>query len=377
MIDPRWRQTRNILCVRLDYLGDVLMCTPAIRALHQSLPQSRITLLTSGSGAAVVPHIPEIDAAIIYEAPWMKSSRPHGSGLDLDFAEMLRAERFDAAVIFTTYSQSPLLPAFLCYLADIPLRLAHCRENPYQVLTDWVQETEPERQVRHEVRRHLDLVAAIGCHTGNERLSFAVDLRDVAWARERLVSKGMEPDRHWLLFHPGATAESRRYPEPLWREAARRLVRGHGHRIVFTGSRDEAALVEQIREDLEDSTVSLAGQMTLGQLGAVISLASVAVSNNTGPAHVAAAVGTPVVSLYALTNPQHTPWQVAGKVLFEDVPCRFCYKSVCPQGHGHCLGRVEPDRVVAAVLDLLHGARQPDAREQDALLAMAKSARAD
>jgi ADP-heptose:LPS heptosyltransferase len=91
----------------------------------------------------------------------------------------------------------------------------------------------------------------------------------------------------------------------------------------------------------------------LGQLGAAIAHATVVVSNNSGPAHIAAALGTPLVDLYALTNPQHTPWKVRSEVLFHDVPCRFCYKSVCPQGHHACLEQLEPARVVEAVCRLL------------------------
>jgi ADP-heptose:LPS heptosyltransferase len=79
----------------------------------------------------------------------------------------------------------------------------------------------------------------------------------------------------------------------------------------------------------------------------------VMVSNNTGPAHIAAALGTPLVDLYALTNPQHTPWQVEHRLLFHDVACRFCYKSVCPQGHHDCLNKVDPDAVADAVCSLL------------------------
>ena len=98
---------------------------------------------------------------------------------------------------------------------------------------------------------------------------------------------------------------------------------------------------------------SLAGQLDIGQLGAAIKHAAAVVSNNTGPAHMTAAIGTPLVDLYALTNPQHTPWQVESRVLFHDVPCRFCYKSICPQGHGDCLNKLEPARVIAAVASLL------------------------
>jgi hypothetical protein len=159
-----WREARNILCIRLDYLGDVLMMTPAIRALKNSQAGRHITLMTSSSGAAVAPFIPYIDAVIEYAAPWMKSSDPHGPETDLSTLNMLRSRCFDAAVIFTTYSQSPLPAALLCYLAGIPLRLAHCHENPYQLLTDWIRDPEPQERVRHEVRRQLDLVAN-ACHS--------------------------------------------------------------------------------------------------------------------------------------------------------------------------------------------------------------------
>lgn len=103
---------------------------------------------------------------------------------------------------------------------------------------------------------------------------------------------------------------------------------------------------------------SLAGQLGLGQLGAAIRLASVMVSNNTGPAHIAAALGTPLVDLYALSNPRHTPWRVENRLLFHDVACRFYYKSVCPQGHHDCLAKVEPDEVADAVCSQLASTAQ-------------------
>jgi ADP-heptose:LPS heptosyltransferase len=91
----------------------------------------------------------------------------------------------------------------------------------------------------------------------------------------------------------------------------------------------------------------------------LITRAPLLITNNTGPAHVAAAVATPVVVLYALTNPQHTPWCVPNRVLFHDVPCRLCYKSVCPFGHGDCLRLIEPEQVVHAAYDLLHETGAP------------------
>jgi lipopolysaccharide heptosyltransferase II len=349
-----WQSARRVLCVRLDALGDLLMTTPALRALKGGHEARRLTLLTSPAGSLAAPLIPELADVISFDAPWLKASGPReDSTPDLQMLERIRQERFDAAVIFTVYSQNPLPSALFLFLADIPLRLAYCRENPYQLLTDWLPDPEPALGIRHEVRRQLDLVAAAGCKTADERLS----LRVPQHARERvdqlLTELGLDPERPWAVLHPGASAASRRYPPELFAAAAGILVREHGFQLLFTGTAAETELVEDIRGAMAAPSLSLAGRLSLAGLAALLQRAPLLIGNNSGPAHLAAATGTPVVDLYALTNPQHTPWGVASRVLFHDVPCRFCLKSVCPAGHHNCLRLVAPERLVAAVLDLL------------------------
>ena len=346
-----WSEARNILCVRLDAMGDFLMTTPAIRALKRPGIGRRISVLVSPSGAEAARLVREIDEVIVYEAPWMKASRPQGeSEADLEMVESLRAREFDAAVIFTVYSQSPLPAALLCHLAGIPLRIAHCRENPYQLLTDWVQDPEPDRKLRHEVRRQLDLVARVGCVPANERLSLSCAHAARQRVRSILGELGIGgSDRDWIVIHPGASAASRRYPEDLFARVTSELSARHGFRLIFTGTDREGPLTERIRKGAGSS---LAGLLSLDEFAALIEMAPLLLSNNTGAVHVAAAVGTPVVDLYALTNPQHTPWLVPSRVLYRDVECRYCYKSVCPEGHHLCLRLVTPEAVVEAVLDL-------------------------
>jgi len=153
--------------------------------------------------------------------------------------------------------------------------------------------------------------------------------------------------------HPGASAPSRRYPPESFARAIDLFAAQTGCQVVLTGEQGERALVDSIQSSMRTRALSLAGRLSLGELGALIERADLLVSNNTGPAHIAAALGTPVVDLYALTNPQHTPWRVRNRVLFHDVPCRNCYKSECPQGHHDCLRLVEPERVAAAACELL------------------------
>ncbi len=348
-----WSNAENVLCVRLDYLGDVLMTTAALRAVKNSHPGRRITLLTSPSGAEIARLIPEIDGVMVYEAPWLKATAPRTSSApELEMVERLRERKFDAVIIFTVYSQNPLPSAFLCYLAGIPLRLAHCHENPYQLLTDWVKDEEPDKYVRHEVRRQLDLVANVGYRTEDERLSLRVPEPAAQKVDQFLQEIGIDPKRPWLVIHPGATAPSRRYQPEGFAAAAQTLARERGFQIVFTGSGGEQELVEGIRAAMEVTSFSLVDRLSLAEVAALLARAPLLVSNNTGPVHIAAAVGTPVVDLYALTNPQHTPWCVPNRVLFQDVPCKYCYKSVCPLEHNNCLRLVPPEAIVQAVDEL-------------------------
>jgi lipopolysaccharide heptosyltransferase II len=365
-----WAGARRILCVRLDAIGDVLMTGPALGALKRALPERTLTLLTSPAGAAAAELLPQVDELIVYPAPWMKHSEPRAdSAPDAAMIERLRAGGFDAAAIFTVYSQTPLPAALLCHLAGIPLRAAHCRENPYGLLTDWLREPEPETLVRHEVRRQLDLVAALGGVPGDERLELSLPPPAVERAAELLRELGLEGRGDWLVVHPGSTAPSRRYPAEDYVGACRELAEEHGVGLLFTGTPEERELAEAIRARLPGESSSLAGELELAELAALLERAPLLLAGNTGPVHLAAAVGTPVVDLYALTNPQHTPWGVRSRVLFHDVPCRWCYGSVCREGHHHCLRLVKPAEVVAAVLELLDdpGPARPAAGEGDFL----------
>jgi lipopolysaccharide heptosyltransferase II len=352
-----WSTAKRVLCVRLDALGDVLMTTPAMKALKESGAR-RLTLLTSSAGAAIAPLLPMIDETIVYDSPWMKSTESRASAdYDRAMIERLRGERFDAAAIFTVYSQNPLPAALLCYLADIPRRLAHARENPYQLLTTWLPETEPQQLVRHEVQRQLDLVSAVGARTTDARLTVEVNEVATGAILDRLATESVDLARPWIVIHPGASAPSRRYPSEHFAAAGRRLHRDHGCQLVFTGSAAERGLIELIVEASDVPAVSLAGRTSLEELAALLALAPLLISNNTGPVHLAAAVGTPVVDLYALTNLQHAPWQVPHELLFHDVPCKNCYKSVCPEQHHDCLRLVSPEAVIEAACRLMRPSR--------------------
>jgi lipopolysaccharide heptosyltransferase II len=361
-----WHLKRKLLCVRLDSAGDVLMTTPALTALKEAVPGRHLTLLTSPSGARAARLVPALDEIIEFEAPWMKPPRSDVAH-DRALINRLAAADYDGAVIFTVFSQNPLPAAYLVYLAGVPACLAHCRENAYHLLSDRVPEPEPQQRVRHEVRRQLDLVATTGAKPASEALSIAIPPAARRRAGAALATLRIPRDGPLVVAHVGATAPSRRYPPQRFAEALDLLVIEQRARVVLTGDASEVALVESVRGSMRTSAYTLAGCLDFAELCAIIESADVLVSNNTAPVHIAGAVGTPVVDLYALTNPQHVPWRVPHRVLYRDVPCRYCYQSICPAGHHDCLAQVAPAEIADAVRGLLDSTFEPVRATLDAL----------
>ncbi len=353
-----WQEARGILAVRLGGLGDLLMTTPALHALREAGPRHReVTLLASAEAHPLSSCLDGVDEVIVYDPPWTDARGADTPTPDLFMIGRLHSRGFDGAVIFTAYGEDPLPAALLCHLAGIPLRLACRREDPSLLLTDWIPETESEPPARHEVRRQLELAAAAGAaaRDGPLRLSLPDDV--AGRARALLAQAGVRLDEPWIVAHPGAAEPSRRYPSWSFAEVLRRLVLEDGLQVVLTGGEDDLELVADLAGHAGEGAAVLAGKTTPELLAGVLTQTSLLLSNSVWPVHLAAALGTPVVDLYALTRPQRTPWLVPSRVLSHDVPCRWCYASECPMGHHLCLRGVDPDEVVGAVRGLLRETR--------------------
>src|ERR1700712_1941724 len=248
-VAPSWQRVRRLLAIRVDNLGDVLMTTPALAAAAESVPGIEITLLGNDGATALAPHLPMVHEVITAKVPWVRHEKGHAIDEDQALVARLAARRFDAAVIFTVCTQSALPAALLCRLAGIPLRLAHVRENPYELLTDWAAEPDTDiASARHEVRRQLDLVAHVGWRTADERLRFSLLPTDGASVDHLLAAHGVRgAEQRLVVVHVGASAPSRRWPAERFGQAADAIARRTDARIVFTGSADEAPLIEAAR----------------------------------------------------------------------------------------------------------------------------------
>lgn len=353
-----WGGFKHILCIRPDNLGDVLMTSPAIRALKESVPDRKITLLTSKAGKAIARYIPEIDEVIAFDIPWYKHEQRNSGPEVLEIIERIKTEKFDAAIIFTVFSQNPLPTAMLCFMAGIPRMAGYCRENPYSLITDWLPDREPLYEIKHEVTRQLDLARHLGAKVKVEELTLTIKKEAKALVLEKLQKSGINMDKPWIIIHPGVSETKRQYPIALFAEVVKSLVVETGYQVLLTGVQPEIALANYIISEVGREVYSLIGKLEMEELIALIAQAPLLIANNTGPVHIAAAVNTPVVVLYAMTNPQHTPWKVPNKVLAFSVPKAIRSKNVIiekanEQSFEENKAMVQPREVIEAAKELL------------------------
>jgi ADP-heptose:LPS heptosyltransferase len=352
-----WNECKNILCIRADNMGDVIMTTPALRALKQTFG-CRVTLLTSTMGSLITPYIKEVDETIACDLPWIKSNAATESNPCFTLIEKLKKYQFDAVIIFTVYSQNPLPAAMLAYMANIPLRLAYCRENPYDLLTDWIPDKEPYSGIKHQVKRDLHLVKNIGAETNDEHFSVDYSRNAYSSALLKLSSIGFDAGREFIIAHPGVSEEKRRYPTASWIKALKMIKDEADVQILLTGSKNENALTRNIQYAVGKNAFAVAELLSLEESIAVIANAALVISVNTSTTHIASAFKTPVVVLYAQTNPQHIPWLTKSTVLQYSVPEALRSKNeviefVNQSYYKKHIDYPLPSAVAAAALDML------------------------
>ena len=350
-----WSEARRILLVRLDSLGDCLLMTPAFRAIKETEPRAQITLLTSPTGAQLAGLVPGLDEVLAYSSPltdpWMEA--PQNPEREWRLVQELRQRRFDASIIFTSFRQSPLPAALLCYLAGIPLRLGATEDGAGSLLT--TRHHWPDG-LYHEVERALNLVGAVGYRNSEPTLALQPPASARRATRSRLALAGVDGSRPLVVVHPGCAMPARTYDPLRFAVVADLAVRRLGAQVVITGNAAERPLVQHVCAHMRERALPLVGT-NLALLASLIEIADLVITNNTGPAHIAAAVDTPVVVLFALTNPpeQWRPWRVPQRLLNQPAACGPCYQRVCPRDH-ICLN-VSPEEVAAAASDLLAESR--------------------
>jgi len=340
--------TRRVLVARVDSIGDVLLAGPAVRAVAG---QASVSLLCGRRGRQAATLLPGVDEVLEFTAPWI-DHEPGDVRRDemLELVDRIATGAFDEAIILTSCHQSPLPLALLLRMADLPTIAAISDDYPGSLLD--VRHRVPDDI--HEVARSLSLVERLGFELGPE------DDGGLAIKRprrgERLVSAA-----RFVVVHPGAAVPARAWHPSRHAELVNSL-HDAGLDVVVTGSVAEAELVGEVAGPRRPGVTNLGGRTDLAGLAEVLAGADAVVTGNTGPAHLAAAVGTPIVSIYAPTVPAERwrPWGVPYALLGDQhIPCAGCRSRVCPVVGQPCIGDVPVHEVLHAV-QRLSAHRQPD-----------------
>jgi ADP-heptose:LPS heptosyltransferase len=354
------RDRGPVLVARLDNAGDVLLAGPAVRAVARDAP---VLLAVGPHGRAAADLLPGVDAVVDLAAPWILADPPSVAWPDLErFTALVASARPRAAAILTSSHQSALPLALLLRLAGVSEIAAVSLDHAGSLLDHRI----PGDPEVHEVERALAVVAALG-HTpapGDDRLAVTLPGppgTGVADALAAGAGVGTQPGAgardtatpgagRYVVVHPGASVPARTLPPPRWRDVVMALGTD-GRRVVVTGGHGERALTAAVAAGWPGA-IDLGGRSSLGDLARVLAGADALVCGNTGPMHLAAAVGTPVVAVFAPTVPlaRWRPWKVRHLVLGDQrVPCRLCRSRSCPVPGQPCLAPATPAAVADAV----------------------------
>ena len=323
----------NILLVRPDGIGDEILCLPVASALRRLLPAARISFLSSDSAAPLFDHHPDVDE-VLTVTPGKRFR---------DLVALFR-RGFTVAIFLKPFRRLMLA----AYFGRVPVRVA-TGYHWYSVLANRRVYQHRREFSKHESEYNLGLLAGLGLDPGPPavpRLVLTHGERE--WARLRL--RGLPPQR--VVVHPGGFS-TRRWRSQHYLELAQRLAR-EGCGVILTGSMaDEKRVRDEVPEatSMGSQVLDLMGQLTLRELMSVIGASQAVVSGSTGPAHVAAALGIPTVSLFdPRRNQSPVRWRPLGSgvVLRPDVPtCEMCVYEACP--YWDCLNRISVDQVASHV----------------------------
>ena len=331
--------TRHVLVARQDSMGDVLLAGPAVRAVAAGA--GRVTLLCGPRGRGAARLLPGVDEVVVAHAGWIDAEpRPVTREAVNGLVDRLVELEIDQALVLTSFHQSPLPLALVLRMAGVPTIAAVSVDYPGSLLD--VRHRADEDL--HEVERGLSLAATLG---------YRLPEGDDGGLRVRLRGSidAPELERPYVVVHPGASVPARAWAPQRHAELVEALVAG-GRRVVVTGDGSERTLTSMVAGGRRTGAVDLGGRVDLAGLAEVLSRAEVVVVGNTGPAHLAAAVGTPVASLFAPVVPaaRWRPWGVAHVLLGDqEAACAGSRARVCPVAGHPCLDGVAVDQVVAAV----------------------------
>ena len=334
-----------------NWVGDAVMTIPALRELRRILPDAHITLATRSSTKALFDEADFIDDLLVYDR------FPRGVLSAIRQTKDWRARRFDLAVLL----QNAFEAALIGFCARVPARIGYSTDGRGLLLTHPLA-IPAWRGARHEVFYYLNIISELEKLLNDESdvmqrepvFDLTVSQKRRSEARELLVTNGAHLDRQLVALCPGSTnSRAKRWPAERFAMLADKVIGESGADVVLVGSADEKGVSENVAGLMQLTPVILTGRTDLAQAVAVLSLADVLVTNDTGPAHISAALNRPTLVIFGPTDPVTTrPFSTSSEVIRRPPDCAPCMLRDCPIDH-RCMTAIVPDEVFVRVSALL------------------------
>jgi len=335
----------KILVRATNWVGDVVMSTPALSAIKKNFPDSTVTVLVKPPLNELFQQNPAVDDVILYDRKRLYKG-PTGLAR---LAWELRGRKFDRAILL----QNAFEAALVSFLANIPVRMGYSTDGRGMLLTHPVKVKEETRK-KHQVHYYIEMLSSLGLKADDPTPRLYLGATDEALA-DGLLAGFAGPDDLIVGVNPGAQyGEAKRWPPERFGAVADKLIAAHGARVVILGGPGDIGAASAVEASMKGRALNLAGKTSVRALMGVIGRLSLFITNDSGPMHVAAALGTPTVALFLSTDHIATgPFSQKAKVVREPVTCSPCLKRTCPDGSYACMEKVTADRVYNTALELM------------------------
>jgi len=335
---------KNILIVKLSAIGDVIHALPVAHALKESYPHARITWVVEKPAFDLLTNNPDIDEIIIFDKPQFKSL----TGLFTNgytFAQELRAHKFDLAIDLQGLFKS----AAISYLSGALKRLVYCNARELSQVIG--QRICGDHEQGHVVDRYLDVAQYLGCNVDDAQFPIHITPSEAQQTVAIANHAGLRLDNPYVVLAPGTNWPSKCWPTTHFAELVDKLYDHHIIPVIIGGPNDQR-LAEEIMANTQVPPIDLTGKTSMKQLAYIIKQSQVFVGGDTGPMHLAVAVGTKVVTMFGPTDPKRNgPYGQNHTVLLVAQLCQGCWQRKCPK-NSDCLATISADTVLAAVQEV-------------------------
>ena len=327
---------RNILIIKLRYIGDVLLATLTVRAIKAARPDVRVTMMVNRGTEDVLSGNPDIDEIVILD----KSSL----AAQVRLIAGLRRRRFDTVIDLTDGDRA----AFLSWISGAPVRIGFNDEHRWRGRF-YTQVVQSARGVQHRIDRDLEAIKPMSIQAGSKDPQLWLTPEEANSADELLDQLGVQQSQSIVILQPGARYWFKAWPPERFAELADRLTSQYGCQVLIGGSRQEGDLAQQIRQMAKSRPIIMSGRTTIKQFAAIAKKSALFVGNDSGAMHIASAVGTPVVALFGPSSPvEWGPRGGATEVIYKGLDCRTCFHPTCKRGEQNCMKLIAVDEVMSA-----------------------------